>query len=168
MGSSLGVTVKIKVINNTNCLLKNQVVTVKRGEINLPPKPISAGETGVVQGRKYAHTVTGSFGVVSWEVEGKDRRVVIMWSAPYNFNIYSNVLGVGMSKHNIKIHAPEWDNQMYKGSSNSLEFAREEYYYGAQEVRWEDDEFCVSGTMSTSHQAEVTVTVTAKSKAERE
>ncbi|KAH3791841.1 hypothetical protein DPMN_145331 [Dreissena polymorpha] len=78
MGSSLGVTVRIEVKNNTNCLLTNQEASVKNGVIIISPKPIPAGEMGSVEGRKYAHTATGSFGVVSWDVESKDRKVVTM------------------------------------------------------------------------------------------
>ncbi|KAH3791854.1 hypothetical protein DPMN_145345 [Dreissena polymorpha] len=78
-------------------------------------------------------------------------------------------MGVGMSKETCYVHDNDWDNLMYyKQSTDNLEFARKLYYRDTRPVCWEGDEFYVSGTMGTLHQALVNVTFNAKSTTERE
>ena len=81
--------------------------------------------------RKTSSTATGSYGTVSWLIQDNSRRLVIMWSAPFNFNHYSNWLGVGLSVPGVTEHAPgdTWfDLMYYNDSSDHLKFERREYY----------------------------------------
>ena len=52
------------------------------------------GEAEACRARKTGGFATGTWGTVSWDVNGKER-IVIMWSAPFNHNHHTNVLAVG-------------------------------------------------------------------------
>ena len=83
--------------------------------------------------RKKGHTATGSYGTVSWLVEGKARRVYVMWSAPFNFDHYSNWLAVGISREGSTEHPANkstFDLMYYgePGTSSYLGFNRREFW----------------------------------------
>ena len=87
--------------------------------------------------RKTSGTATGSYGTVSWLIEALNRRVVVMWSAPFNFNHHSNWLAVGLTAPGTTKHAPgnAWFNRMYyENSSQQLMFERGEYYANVRPV----------------------------------
>ncbi|KAL3870172.1 hypothetical protein ACJMK2_038253, partial [Sinanodonta woodiana] len=112
--------------------------------------------------RKSSDSATGTFGTVSWLVEGQARRIVLMWAEPYDFNLFSNWLGVGITTPGVIFHADEddWYLQMYYGrSSDSLRFNRSAFYWESSPVIYTDDLIQISGTMSTGHQAQVKITV---------
>lgn len=92
---------------------------------------------GLQVARKTSSTATGSCGTLSWLIQDNDRRFVIMWSAPFNFNHHSNWLGIGLSAPGVTAHAPgdAWFNLMYyKESSDDLKFERREYYADVRPV----------------------------------
>ena len=74
-----------------------------------------------------------------------------MWSCPYNFNHYSNWLGIGLTESGYSSQK-DWYNQMYYGNSgNGLTFIRKDYYYDTNTIHMRDDTFEITGTMGTSH-----------------
>ena len=80
--------------------------------------------------RKRRYTATGVYGTVSWLVGSQNRRLVVMWSAPFNFNFYSNQLAVGMTSEGVVDHPANgcWFRQMYYGyDSHKLNFVRHKY-----------------------------------------
>ncbi len=77
-------------------------------------------------GRKTGNLATGSYGVVSWL--WKDRRIIVMWGAPYNFNHYSNCLAIAISKD--QQHNPAWYTDLYKSKrNNSFRTSDKDEYY---------------------------------------
>ncbi|KAH3875512.1 hypothetical protein DPMN_038779 [Dreissena polymorpha] len=164
--SSLGykVTMGMEVENWTKFALMSPHVTRKSGVIQIPPVQIRPAQKEGFVARKTGYTATGSWGVVSWFVAEKRRRVVIMWSVPFNQNHYKNILAVGITKGD-HYHNADWADQMYyRGSNWQLGFERAEYYHSLPTVSWEDTEtgLIVAATMSTSHNAIVNVVVRSK------
>ena len=41
-------------------------------------------------------TATRSCGTISWQIEGLKLRLIVMWSVPFNLNVHSSYLAVGM------------------------------------------------------------------------
>ncbi|KAK3610789.1 hypothetical protein CHS0354_014047 [Potamilus streckersoni] len=83
-----------QVENWTRFPLTNPVVKIFAGALSTPPGDILPSKREAMVARKTSDTATGTFGTVSWLVEGTDRRIVLMWAAPYDFNFNSNWLGV--------------------------------------------------------------------------
>ena len=105
-------SVKLGIIihNKTGCKLTDPVVRLERGSCKRTPCSEIVAKEGcgclfVVKDTKWW---TGSSGTVSWLIEGKNRRVVIMWAVPLNQLFYSNHLAVALTT-NVN-HAPrnEW------------------------------------------------------------
>nr|BAI78311.1 echotoxin B1 [Monoplex echo] len=108
------------------------------------------------------HGANGVYGTVSWAIGSTGRRAVIMWSAPYNFNFYSNWMGVGMTTTGVSVPSSRstWFDQMYYGeSSSSLSFVRGEYYYSVKPIVFKNSEYEMEGAMNNIHHAVVKVTI---------
>ena len=60
---------------------------------------------------------TGTSGTLSWELENTGVHIVIMWSVPYNLNIYNSYFGIGVVQLKTKF-TPDmltyWYDQMIK------------------------------------------------------
>ncbi|KAL3870276.1 hypothetical protein ACJMK2_038353 [Sinanodonta woodiana] len=85
-----------------------------------------------------------------------------MWSVPYDYNLYSNWLGVGISAPGVTTNGEgnTWFNQMYHdSSSDTLGFSRKEYYSESSTLIYKDDKLQISGIMTTGHHAIVRITV---------
>ena len=39
---------------------------------------------------------TGTSGTIAWELEEENVHLIVMWSLPYNLNIYNSYFGVGV------------------------------------------------------------------------
>ncbi|KAK3599913.1 hypothetical protein CHS0354_022498 [Potamilus streckersoni] len=152
----------IEVENWTRFILAYPVVKIAAGALSIPPGNILPSKREAMVARKTSDSATGTSGTVSWLIEGQSRRIVVMWSAPYDFNFYSNWLGVGITSRGETFNAQgnSWFYQMYYGSnSRSLGFSRSEYYWESNPVIYQDDLIQLSATMSTGHQAQVKMTV---------
>ncbi|KAL3870182.1 hypothetical protein ACJMK2_038263 [Sinanodonta woodiana] len=162
MNINYRVTCGIQVENWSKFLLTHPVVKIYAGALSTPPGDILPSKREAMVARKSSDSATGTSGTVSWLVEGYARRIVVMWSAPYDFNLYSNWLGVGITTPGVTFNAEgnTWFNQMYYGtSSDSIGFRRGEYYWESNPISYKDNLIQISGTMGTGHQAQVKITV---------
>lgn len=140
---------KIEIENWTKYPLWAPESHINRGIIEYPPVAVMPGKREMFVARKTGLTATGTYGTASWQILGKDKRVVVMWSCPYNFNHYSNWLAVGLTSDR---HHNDWFDQMYyKESGRGLNFTRGEYYYDTNIIKSGDKSFEVIGNMGTSH-----------------
>ena len=61
---------------------------------------------------------TGTSGSMAWEVEGQGLHLIVMWSVPYNLNIYSSYFGVAvvrLSRGSLsRDMLPYWYTQIIK------------------------------------------------------
>ena len=87
---------KMEVTNYSQNVLIPSGSYCESGHISSPPMAIIPGKTGEIMGHKMAFCATGACGVVSWDVEGINSKLAVMYSCPYNFDLYSNWLAVGM------------------------------------------------------------------------
>ena len=58
---------------------------------------------------------TGTSGTIAWELEDLDAHLIVMWSVPYNLNIYNSYFGIGVVQLKTRFSRemlPYWYNQM--------------------------------------------------------
>lgn len=61
----------------------------------VPPFTIPGGQALVWGARKTAGPVaTGSVGVITYQLKDRDSTLAVMWSVPFDYNLYSNWWGV--------------------------------------------------------------------------
>ncbi|VDI57896.1 Hypothetical predicted protein, partial [Mytilus galloprovincialis] len=108
-------------------------------------------------GHKHKAGVTGTTGVVSYLIAQTNLRMVIMWSAPYNFDFFDNRLAVGFvtSEDVADIY-----NRMYYG--NDTAFSRDIYSRNCNIITKERGVFTIQGIMGTSHKSKVEVKIVEK------
>ena len=103
-------------------------------------------------GHKTKDTATGCVGTVSWVLGDTGKMLVVMYSAPYDHNLYSNWLAVGIFKEGPT-------DQHYQRMYNEHEshFKRKEFYYNTDKVEYSNGQFKVTGSMGTSHHPSINV-----------
>ena len=147
------VVVQLEIIDLTKWPLTNPVTHIHGGVVEVQARHVTPGMKEMMVMRKTYHQATGSYGTVSWDIKG--REVLVMWSAPFNFNHYSNWLGVGIG--NVGTQTGNTYNAMYYGAPTW--FKRDEYYYYTRDVTKCDDLICVRGNMGTSHHPKIRIVV---------
>lgn len=147
------VVVRLEIINKTMWPLSNPTTHVHGGVVESQPVQVDPASKEMMVMRKTHGTPFGSYGTVSWNVNGKE--VLVMWSAPFNFELFSNTLAVGIApegEHTIS----SFDEMYYKTKEY---FVREEYLKRTQDVSKSDLQICVEGRMSTTHYPVVRIVV---------
>nr|UMA83632.1 venom-related protein conoporin [Conus judaeus] len=160
---NFSVTCTIQVENWTRYpLIAPRLRIANDGAATTSPVAILPGKREAFAVRKASNVRKGVYGTVSWELLGARRRFVIMWSAPYSFNKYSNWMGLGMTREGLMDVAPDntWFNQMYYGSSSgNLNFKRKEFYYNTDPFIYSNEKFEAEGDMTNGHHAQVRVII---------
>lgn len=101
--------------------------------------------------------MTGSSGIVSWLIEKREKRVVIVWGSPF---IASNTMAVGLTTAGKDNHESSWFNTITQGKSDAnLRYEPFTYDNAIKEIIIEDKDFQICGSMGTSHKPEVKITV---------
>uniref|UniRef100_W4VS67 Conoporin 3 n=1 Tax=Conus geographus TaxID=6491 RepID=W4VS67_CONGE len=156
--NSYWITCAIEVENWTNFTLEVPKLMLRRGAHTTNPVDIEPGKREAFAVRKTAHTATGVFGTVSWEVNGNSRRFVIMWSTPFDFNIYTNWMGMGMTREGLVAPNYLWFKQMYNlGNNDDLTFERKQFYKNLDTFVYSNEKFEAEGYMTNSRHALVRV-----------
>ena len=60
-------------------------------------------------------SLTGSSGTIAWELEGQNVHFIVMWSVPYNLNIYNSYFAIGVVRIRTKFTRdmlPFWYEKM--------------------------------------------------------
>nr|P0DN67.1 RecName: Full=Tereporin-Ts1; AltName: Full=Actinoporin-like protein; Flags: Precursor [Terebra subulata] len=157
--SGYRVTCAIQVENWTRYPLIYATVQINRNAaVTVSPSSILPGKREGFSVRMPNGLAEGVYGTVSWELLGIKRRFVLMWSAPFNFNHFSNWMGVGLTRPGItKVPSGmTWFNKMYydkTGRVGNLHFERGEFYYETNPVIYRDSKFEIEGTMTNIHNA---------------
>ncbi|XP_044187674.1 DELTA-actitoxin-Aas1a-like [Thunnus albacares] len=105
-------TIEIK--NDGKFSLCNPRTHIERGSCVIPLPPfIASSKCGAAQFSKTAHTACGSVGVFTYDVLEKDKdqpteKIAVMFSVPYDFNMYSNWYAVGIFEK-----SKECDHDLY-------------------------------------------------------
>ena len=150
------IVVTMNIINATKWPMTNPRCYAHGGVIVVQPSEISSGCKEMMVMRKRYRLPTGSYGTVSWDINGK--QVIVMWSAPFNFDFYSNTLAVGISENDDNNHSEGSFHEMYREDKDY--FTREEYRNSTRNIVKAVDNFiCVRGSMSTTHKPVVQIVV---------
>ncbi|XP_052067710.1 tereporin-Ca1-like [Mytilus californianus] len=153
----------IQVENWTKFTLTNPNTTLEWGYLSSPATNIQPATREAMVSHKCGFTATGTSGTVSWLINGTDRRLVIAWSAPFNFDFYSNYLILGLTNKGYKKHNKTWFQTMYyEKEDEAMVFKRVKCRFTSNEVMIDDDLFEVTGTMDTSHKPEIKVIIKPK------
>ena len=90
-------------------------------------------------------------GIVIWTIEDSKEKVAVMYSIPYDHNLHSNWVGVGICS---QYHVPNF-NEMYNGNQDY--FKKKEFYYDTDPVSFSTSEFTVEATCGTNHKPTIRV-----------
>lgn len=90
---------------------------------------------------------------MSYLVGDTDSRMVVMWSAPFYFDFYDNVLAVDFSKY----HDKDIYHRMYDEEGEDEQFSRDKYLNTCNVVKKTKDNITVEGIMGTAHKSKVAV-----------
>jgi hypothetical protein len=167
MNIDLRCVVGLEVENQTDWWMRSPSAYCSRGTVKIPPREIGPKYKEVMVATKRPGSVFGSFGSVSWKLSCKpsadERRVVVMWCDPFNYNHYSNTLAIGITRD---LEAKRnWTDLMYDGkvdNVDTLKFVQGEFYNNVQQISVSDDLINVTGIMSNEHHASIQVVVRPK------
>lgn len=157
-GYSVGV--KMNIENWTKYQLHNYAATTVSGYVQNYPVFVNEGERKILRAHKSGGTARGSVGVVSYEIANLNRRIAIMWSAPYNFNFHYTWLAVGLTDPGYTTFTPLWYNDMYNKAGTGyfgLKFKRKRYYANTSQLLFDDRRFQIVASMGTSHHPEINI-----------
>jgi len=140
-------------------LLEKFELSGEWGEI---PQHINPGKRESSFGRKYSGTATGVAGTVSWKIDNGDCAVV-MFSLPYDFNLYSNWLSVGIMKESdVQGGGSELFDKMYNEEGN---FTRGQFYTDPPKpIEFKSGSYKIVGVMGTTHEPEIKIQIFAVQK----
>nr|AXS67890.1 coluporin-18 [Colubraria reticulata] len=156
--SGYTVTAEITVENRTPNPLIKPYLRISKG-VNLSnPVDIRYNSKGTFTVRKPAIHAEGTFGTVSWIATKHQRRFVVMWSVPFDLNLYSNWMGLGMTMKGKWQARTDLFKKMYNEDSNGiLTHVRKEFCKDTRPVNLMLDGFNITGTMTCSNHAKINV-----------
>jgi len=143
MAPGYSVAVSGSIENYTEWPMIFQYCKADAGKINKAMVTVQPGKKEGFASHKTAHTATGSWVYCLYKVNNK--RVHIMYSAPYSFDFYSNWLALALTTSSVGLDAEE----MYDEDPSFM--AKREYYDMVRPARICREGLCISGTMGTSH-----------------
>ncbi len=111
-GVNYSVKCGIEIENWTKWTLDEPSTYMNRGYVSTPAKTILPGSKEAVVTHKAGGTATGTSGTVAWNLGDTGKKVIVMWSAPFNHDHYSNWLAVDVQAEHTKY---DFD-RMYKGN----------------------------------------------------
>ncbi|XP_034408756.1 bryoporin-like [Cyclopterus lumpus] len=151
----------VEINNNSNTYtLSNPRVFTESGccEVPLPPM-LGPCSNGCALFNKHTGSATGSVGVFTYDIFNPDQddyshSVAIMFSVPYDRNVYSNWFAVGIFDRGSNCDFDLYD-VMYNGSENNFVRAKAD----GSCISYEGDYVIVSASMSDSGEAVLRVDI---------
>nr|AXS67875.1 coluporin-3 [Colubraria reticulata] len=106
--------------------------------------------------------LVGSYGTVSFLIDGADRRFVIMYSAPYLIAYigHRNWLGLGLTSKgftDIREEHGYYYTMYNEWDTWDLKWARKVFYSRKDPVMYSDNQFVLWGTMANTRKADITI-----------
>jgi len=93
------------------------------------PYEIRARNTGLSLFIKTTVSVFGTSGVLSYDIEGTDYKVALMWQVPWNTLLYDIVFNVKLYNKNVPTNRDMFDQMSkYAGSKNSVGWMEKSEY----------------------------------------
>ena len=113
------------------------------------------GQREALSGHKVGYCATGACGVVSWNIVGTMNRLSVMYSCPYNFDFFSNRLGVGIYTCEDEPKQKLF-NRMYYGKKMPY-FQRRKFRNKLTPISLEVSDYQIYATMGSSHKPEIKI-----------
>ena len=115
----------ISIENWTRWMLGFPVVYTNYGDFQFGfhEREVFAAHREIVVAVNDLDSITGSSGVVAWELGDKNIHLILMWSVPYNLNFFNAHFGFGMVHLSTKFTRdmlPYWYRRMYEGDPGSF------------------------------------------------
>nr|XP_020460302.1 DELTA-thalatoxin-Avl1a-like [Monopterus albus]XP_020460304.1 DELTA-thalatoxin-Avl1a-like [Monopterus albus] len=117
-------TIEITNVSSVYCLV-NPKVHMESGFAFSPPQPtVRATMTELCSFTKDDNTASGAVGVLTYELFDMRNRsgtelMAVMFSVPFDYNLYKNWLGVGIFEHNTAC-----DKKLFELMYNSKDFTK--------------------------------------------
>ena len=93
---------------------------------------------------------TGTSGTIAWELEEQNVHLIIMWSVPYNLNIYNSYFGIGVVQLTTRFTRdmlPYWYKQIIE-NKQGRSFQRG---VGGGHLVYKHEDFFVIGEFGTGY-----------------
>ncbi|XP_042361541.1 bryoporin-like [Plectropomus leopardus] len=150
-------TIEITNVNSSYCLI-NPKVYMSSGFCHHPPQPTINNKTEVCSFTKDDNTATGAVGLLTYDLfcmrsRVCSKRMAIMFSVPYDRNLYKNRLAIGVVEHTRACDKSLY-NQLYDGK-DLTDFTRSDTHGCGLEYKTEHVE--LRATMSSIGKAIVKV-----------
>merc|ERR1719491_1967681 len=161
---------KIHIENHTDQQLELVDKFKGSGECGEIPQSVFPGNRESLFGRKFSGTARGVAGTISWKI-GNGDCAVVMFSLPYDSNLYSNWLSVGIMKEKfcnplfslgeVQGGGSELFDKMYNQEGN---FTRGQFYDDPKPIEFKSGSYKIVGEMGTTHEAEIKIQIFAEQK----
>ncbi|XP_029998139.1 bryoporin-like [Sphaeramia orbicularis] len=144
--------------------LSNPRMHLYSGHCAIPQSPfIDSGTSDVAVFVKTPHTARGSVGVITYDLQDNQtqlstRKMAVMFSVPYDFNIYSNEYAVGIFDHSRECDKTLY-NEMISGSGASF---RGKKAKEPGSLIYEGGTFTIMATMSDAYQPVIKLRISQK------
>ncbi|XP_036408043.1 DELTA-sagatoxin-Srs1a-like [Megalops cyprinoides] len=122
-------TIEITNVSSSYCLVNPKVYMSSGFSFNPPQPTVRTTKTEVCSFTKDDNTASGSVGVLTYELFDMRSRhcnelIAIMFSVPFDYNIYKNWLGVGIFEHKRACDEALYKHMYYE--KNFTNFTRAE------------------------------------------
>ncbi|XP_052787199.1 tereporin-Ts1-like [Mya arenaria] len=151
--------------NDTKYNLVSGSIFAVNGSVLQSPLVLKSNSSDFVATRKTWGLAKGTHGILSYTFENNpDKKIVVLWSAPFNFDFYKNRLGVGITTDSKDIDIQLFDQMIKDKPIDSLTYKIDKFKSARMVpviAKYED--VVVEGTMSSDHNAYVKIHIRSES-----
>jgi len=152
---------KAELENYTQFDLHPSRTEIISGKISDPPTAIKRGGKNGVVGHKTGGACRGCVGTMGWDIDKLRKKLVLMYSIPFDQNLYSNWIGVGI--FDLSDSGDKFAKMYYQPQES---FKRKAFYTDVTPVVYDgDSDFCVEATCGTTHQPTINLKLHPKNQA---
>lgn len=139
----------IGINNHTDKKLTKPKFYIFSGKIEAVSLEVGGKLCGAIGASKTAGPVArGAVGVVSFDIEGTPHRLAIMYSVPFDYNLYSNWFKLGIISKNIETNHDLYDDMYYdRGKLTSGYAAKADKGYAEWHVTKDGITYHLEGVM---------------------
>ena len=133
----------------------------ENGKIKSGPALVRAGRKEIWELHKTEVIVSGSSGILTYQMENSNETIAIVWDAPFSFEIHSNNLAIGVIDGQVAIDEFE---QFFDDldENRRLNFSScyqkgQHYFLTTDPCEVSSTNFNITGTMGTNHHPQLLV-----------
>ena len=134
--------------NFTDTPLIAHETQVVKGYVQNPIGDILPGMSEAFAGHKEGFTATGCAGTLAWRIGQEDLMLTVLYSVPFDQNIYKNKLGIGIQPLG---HTQGMFKDFYKTNTDYDQFVSKKFASDICPIDFIDSHYKVKGQMGNSH-----------------